>query len=295
MGARPEHQQSSQRAEMAEMIPKYTGPDPAVSAQKAAEMKEHLDAITKDYIIQPRIDYHTIDSIKGPLVIMHRVKNPQFSEIVTITLGSGEKRRGQVLEVDGDKAVVQVFEGTSGIDNKSSHIEFTGSVLKVGVSEDMLGRIFNGAGAPIDQKDVPVLADDYLDVAGMPINPFAREYPEDMIETGVSSIDTMMSVVRGQKIPLFSGSGLPHNEIAAQICSQARRKRSPISPSFSVLWVSTWRRHASSKQTSSLQALWRRWCSISTSQMTQPSSGSSPPVSLSLRQSIWLTIVVAMC
>jgi V-type H+-transporting ATPase subunit B len=116
---------------------------------------------------------------------------------------------------------VQVFEGTTGIDNRSSHVEMTGSVLKVGVSEDMLGRIFNGAGAPIDQKDIPVLADDYLDVAGMPINPFAREYPEDMIETGVSSIDTMMSVVRGQKIPLFSGSGLPHNEVAAQICRQA--------------------------------------------------------------------------
>merc|ERR1712070_1065363 len=176
---------------------------------------------TRDYVVKPRVDYSTIDSIKGPLVILHRVKQPRFSEIVNITLGTGEKRRGQILEVDGEKAVVRVFEGTTGIDNRSSHVEMTGSVLKVGVSEDMLGRIFNGAGAPIDQKDVPVLADDYLDVAGMPINPFAREYPEDMIETGVSSIDTMMSVVRGQKIPLFSGSGLPHNEVAAQICRQA--------------------------------------------------------------------------
>merc|ERR1711871_1198813 len=183
--------------------------------------KEHLDAITRDFVVKPRIDYHTIDSIKGPLVILHRVKQPQFSEIVTITLGTGERRRGQVLEVDGDKAIVQVFEGTTGIDNSAAHIEFSGDILKVPVSEDMLGRIFNGAGIPLDNKNVPVLADDYLDVAGMPINPFAREYPEDMIETGVSSIDTMMSVVRGQKIPLFSGSGLPHNEVAAQICRQA--------------------------------------------------------------------------
>jgi len=200
---------------------KYCGPDPAVSEEKRAEMKAHLDAISKDYVVNPRIDYHTIDSIKGPLVILDRVKNPRFAEIVNITLGTGERRRGQILEVDGDKAVVQVFEGTTGIDNVSAHVEFSGDVLRVGVSEDMLGRIFNGAGIPIDNKNVPVLPDDFLDVAGMPINPFAREYPEDMIETGISSIDTMMSVVRGQKIPLFSGSGLPHNEVAAQICRQA--------------------------------------------------------------------------
>merc|ERR1711907_910552 len=180
---------------------RYTGPDPLVSATKAAEMKTHLEAITRDYVVRPRVDYSTIDAVKGPLVILNRVREPQFSEIVNITLGTGERRRGQVLEVDGDKAIVQVFEGTTGIDNRSSHIEFTGSILRTPVSEDMLGRVFNGA--------------------GMPINPFAREYPEDMIETGVSSIDTMMSVVRGQKIPLFSGSGLPHNEVAAQICRQA--------------------------------------------------------------------------
>merc|ERR1711937_818399 len=206
---------------MAEMIPLYTGDDPLVQPDKAAQMKEHLDAITRDFVVKPRIDYHTIDSIKGPLVILHRVKQPQFGEIVNITLKDGTRRRGQVLEVDNDKAIVQVFEGTTGIDNKNSSVEFSGEILKVPVSEDMLGRVFNGAGLPIDNKNIPVLADDYLDVAGMPINPFAREYPEDMIETGISSIDTMMSVVRGQKIPLFSGSGLPHNEVAAQICRQA--------------------------------------------------------------------------
>merc|ERR1711981_382059 len=202
-------------------VDKYTGKDATISAQKAQEMKEHLDAVTRDFVIEPRVDYHTIEAVKGPLVVLGRVKSPQFGEIVNITLGDGRRRRGQVLEVDGDKAIVQVFEGTTGIDNRHSHVEFTGDILKVPVSEDMLGRTFNGCGLPIDNKNTPVLADDYLDVAGMPINPFAREYPEDMIETGISSIDTMMSVVRGQKIPLFSGSGLPHNEIAVQICRQA--------------------------------------------------------------------------
>merc|ERR1711998_249532 len=207
-------------------IPAYVGPDPHVSAEKAAEMKAHLEAVTRDFVINPRVDYRTIDAVKGPLVILNRIKNPQFGEIVNITLPDKTKRRGQVLEVDGDKACVQVFEGTAGIDSVASHVEFSGDILRVPVSEDMLGRIFNGCGYPIDNKNVPVLADDYLDVAGMPINPFAREYPEDMIETGISSIDTMMSVVRGQKIPLFSGSGLPHNEVAAQIAARLVLSRS---------------------------------------------------------------------
>merc|ERR1719326_2447821 len=143
------------------MIPTYHGPDPAVDAEKASEMKAHLEAISRDYIVKPRVEYSTIDSVKGPLVILNRVKNPQFSEIVNITLGDGSQRRGQVLEVDGDKAVVQVFEGTSGIDNKRTQLEFTGEVLRTPVSRDMLGRIFNGSGRPID--DGPeVLAEDYL-------------------------------------------------------------------------------------------------------------------------------------
>jgi V-type H+-transporting ATPase subunit B len=115
---------------------------------------------------------------------------------------------------------VQVFEGTQGIDCADTVVEFSGDILMVPVAEEMLGRIFNGCGKPVDGGP-PVLADDFLDVNGSPINPFAREYPEDMIQTGISTIDCMMSVVRGQKIPLFSGAGLPHNQIAAQICRQA--------------------------------------------------------------------------
>ncbi len=137
-----------------------------------------------------------------------------------LTLGNGEKRKGQVLEVAGKKAVIQVFEGTTGVDTKNTRCEFTGEVLKMPVSEDMLGRIFNGSGKPIDNGP-PVLAEDYLDINGQPINPFNRVYPAEMIQTGITAIDTMCSIARGQKIPIFSGAGLPHNEIAAQICRQA--------------------------------------------------------------------------
>ena len=139
---------------------------------------------------------------------------------MNIRLGDGSTRRGQVLEVDGDRAVVQVFEGTSGIDNRSTTLEFTGEVLKTPVSVDMLGRVFNGSGNPIDGGPT-VLAEHYLDINGASINPAERTYPEEMIQTGISTIDVMNSIARGQKIPLFSAAGLPHNDIAAQICRQA--------------------------------------------------------------------------
>jgi len=154
------------------------------------------------------------------LVILDNVKLPKFAEIVNLTLADGSKRKGQVLEVSGKKAVVQVFEGTSGIDAKNTRCEFTGDVLRMPVSEDMLGRVFNGSGKPID-KGPNVLAEEFLDIQGQPINPFMRIYPEEMIQTGISAIDLMNSIARGQKIPIFSAAGLPHNEIAAQICRQA--------------------------------------------------------------------------
>ncbi|KAB5561484.1 hypothetical protein DKX38_006441 [Salix brachista] len=202
------------------------------------------------------MEYRTVSGVAGPLVILEKVKGPKYQEIVNIRLGDGSTRRGQVLEVDGEKAVVQVFEGTSGIDNKFTTVQFTGEVLKTPVSLDMLGRIFNGSGKPIDNGP-PILPEAYLDISGrlsfgvnslyqymlladtfrvnnnngplpyvMPsagssINPSERTYPEEMIQTGISTIDVMNSIARGQKIPLFSAAGLPHNEIAAQICRQA--------------------------------------------------------------------------
>jgi len=165
-------------------------------------------------------DYQTIVGVEGPLVIMDNVKFPTYGEIVNVTLGDGRVRQGQILEVNKKKAVVQVFEGTSGVDTKNTHIDFTGDILRMPISDDLLGRAFNGSGKPID-KGPPVLAEDFLDIAGAPMNPKARVYPKEMIQTGISAIDTMNSLVRGQKLPLFSAAGLPHNEIAAQICRQA--------------------------------------------------------------------------
>lgn len=160
------------------------------------------------------------------------LKFPSYNEIVQLTLPDGTKRGGQVLEVQGKKAIVQVFEGTSGVDVKATHVEFTGSSMKLPVAEDMLGRIFNGSGNPIDQGP-QVFAEDYLDIngkfkdlhagqlnnnyLGSPINPFSRIYPEEMIQTGISTIDTMNSIARGQKIPIFSAAGLPHNEVCITI------------------------------------------------------------------------------
>lgn len=180
----------------------------------------HSAAVVRDYISQPRLTYKTVVGVNGPLVILDNVKFPKYAEIVNLTLPDGTPRSGQVLEVSGNKAVVQVFEGTAGIDAKNTSCEFSGDIMKVPVSEDMLGRVFNGSGKPID-KGPNVLAEDYLDIMGQPINPYSREYPEEMISTGISSIDVMNSIARGQKIPIFSAAGLPHNEIAAQICRQA--------------------------------------------------------------------------
>jgi len=177
-------------------------------------------AAARDYKVYPRINYRTITGVEGPLVIMDDVKFPCYGEIVNVTLSDGSVRQGQILEVNKKKAVVQVFEGTSGIDNKNCHIQFTGDTLKMPISDDLMGRAFNGSGKPID-KGPTVLAEDFLDINGAPMNPKSRVYPKEMIMTGVSAIDTMNSIVRGQKLPLFSAAGLPHNEIAAQICRQA--------------------------------------------------------------------------
>ncbi|ADM12424.1 vacuolar ATP synthase subunit B [Encephalitozoon intestinalis ATCC 50506] len=170
--------------------------------------------------IEPKMSYRKIVGVNGPLVIMDNIGFLKYAEIVSLTLPDGSVRQGQVLEVCGKKAVVQVFEGTSGIDIKETQVTFTGETLKMGISEDVLGRIFNGSGKVIDGGP-NIIAEDYFDIQGQPLNPYSRIYPEEMIQTGISSIDVMNSIARGQKIPIFSASGLPHNEIAAQICRQA--------------------------------------------------------------------------
>eukprot|EP01086_Lenisia_limosa_P010820 TRINITY_DN3555_c0_g1_i1.p1 TRINITY_DN3555_c0_g1~~TRINITY_DN3555_c0_g1_i1.p1 ORF type:complete len:469 (-),score=33.81 TRINITY_DN3555_c0_g1_i1:35-1441(-) len=180
--------------------------------------------------MDPSKSYRTLVGINGPLIVLDNVTFPKFAEIVNIQQHDGTIRKGQVLEVQGRKAIVQVFEGTAGLDSKSSVVKFSGSTFKFGVGEDCLGRMFNGSGAVID-RGPSIIPDDICDIQGIPINPVQRVYPQSMIETGISSIDLMTSVARGQKIPIFSGSGLPHNEIAAQICRQASLVKNSLSKS----------------------------------------------------------------
>jgi V/A-type H+/Na+-transporting ATPase subunit B len=167
------------------------------------------------------LEYTTIREISGPLLFVESVRGVGFGELARIKTPSGEERRGQVLEIGGGVAVVQVFEGTTGLDVAKTRVRFTGETVKLPVSTDMLGRIFDGSGRPIDGGP-RIIPDDYLDVNGNPINPFAREYPREFIQTGISTIDGMNTLVRGQKLPLFSASGLPHNAVAAQIARQAK-------------------------------------------------------------------------
>lgn len=166
-------------------------------------------------------EYKTVTRISGPLLFVEAVKGVGFGELVRIVAPDGSERRGQVLEVSDKMAVVQVFEGTSGLDIKGTAVKFAGETIKLAVSSDMLGRVFNGSGIPIDGGP-DIIPEDYWDVHGAPINPYARTYPREFIQTGVSAIDGMNTLVRGQKLPLFSGAGLPHNAVAAQVARQAR-------------------------------------------------------------------------
>lgn len=166
-------------------------------------------------------EYKTVREISGPLMIVKDVEGVGYDEVVEIETPGGEKKRGQVLEVESGRAVVQVFEGTSGIDASETKVRFTGSTMKFPVSMDLLGRVFSGRGEPIDGGP-PIIPEEEPDIHGAAINPSARDYPTDFIQTGISAIDGMNTLVRGQKLPIFSVSGLPHNELAAQIARQAR-------------------------------------------------------------------------
>jgi len=167
-----------------------------------------------------RKEYSTIQEIAGPLVLLGEVDDASYQELVEVELPSGEKRAGQVLEINNKNVLVQLFGGTSGVDINKTKVRFLGRGLELGVSPDILGRIFNGLGQPID--DGPrIIPEKKLDINGNPINPFARVYPEQFIQTGISTIDGLNTLVRGQKLPIFSGSGLPHSKVAAQIARQA--------------------------------------------------------------------------
>ncbi|NLU23918.1 MAG: V-type ATP synthase subunit B [Clostridiales bacterium] len=166
-------------------------------------------------------EYRTIHEVSGPLMVVEQVEGVTYDELAEIELSDGSVRRCKVLEVNGDKAVVQLFESSAGINLRDSKIRFLGHPLQLAVSGDMLGRVFNGMGRPIDGGP-DILAEEYRDINGLPMNPAARDYPNEFIQTGVSSIDGLNTLVRGQKLPIFSGSGLPHAQLAAQIARQAK-------------------------------------------------------------------------
>ena len=166
-------------------------------------------------------EYRTIQEINGPLMLVRQVQGVTYDELGEIELPNGDLRHCKVLEVNGDNAVVQLFEPSAGINLKESKIRFLGHPLQLGVSGDMLGRVFNGMGRPIDGGP-DILAEEFRDINGLAMNPAARDYPNEFIQTGISTIDGLNTLVRGQKLPIFSGSGLPHANLAAQIARQAR-------------------------------------------------------------------------
>lgn len=168
-----------------------------------------------------RKDYKTIKEVVGPLMLVQEVKDVKYDELVEITQSDGSSRKGKVLEIHEDKALVQLFESSQGLRIADSKAGFLGHGMSLGVSPDMLGRVFSGMGVPIDGGPA-IIPEKQLDINGIPLNPAARDYPAEFIQTGVSAIDGLNTLVRGQKLPVFSGSGLPHADLAAQIARQAK-------------------------------------------------------------------------
>jgi len=166
-------------------------------------------------------EYKTLSSIAGPLILVEGIEGAKYEELVEMTTENGETRMGKVLEVNKDKALVQMFESTQGVATKGTKAKFLGKPLEIGVSEDMLGRVFSGSGKPIDNGP-DIIPEKKLNISGAPINPYSRDFPNDFIQTGISTIDCLNTLVRGQKLPVFSGAGLPHAQVAAQIARQAK-------------------------------------------------------------------------
>ncbi len=168
-------------------------------------------------------EYKTLKEVAGPILIIDKVSDVKYEELVEVELADGSIRRGRVLEITDTQAVVQMFEDTRGINLESGKARFIGKTMEIGVSTDMLGRVFNGSGKPKDGRP-EIVPEKRMDINGIPLNPYARDYPNDFIQTGISTIDGLNTLVRGQKLPIFSGAGLPHSDIAAQIARQAKVK-----------------------------------------------------------------------
>ena len=193
-------------------------PDDSASGSAAAERR---DPIPFGDVEDRGLQYVGTTHIDGPLIVVERVRDVGFDETVEILDAAGQPRLGRVLDISDRQAVVQVLEGTTGLSNQTTRARFLGESFRLPVSRDMLGRVFDGLGRPLDGGPPPLSAD-RRDINGLPINPHARQYPREFIQTGLSAIDGMNALVRGQKLPIFSGNGLPHDRVAAQIVRQAK-------------------------------------------------------------------------
>lgn len=219
------------------------------------------------------VEYLGLSSLNGPLAVLEGVSGASYDEIVEMTVDGKEKKLGRIIEAYEDKAVIQVFESTGNMALKNTHTRLTGHPMEIGVSADMLGRTFDGLGNPIDGLG-PILADKKLDVNGKPLNPVAREYPRNYIRTGISAIDGLMTLIRGQKLPIFSGNGLPHDSWQRRSSCSPLWETIPMksSPSYSQLWASSTMLPNTLNVPSARAAFWTMLPCLSILQMTRSSS-----------------------
>lgn len=187
-------------------------------------------------------EYLKLDKISGPLIVLSGIKGAAYGEIVRIKVQGEKDRTGKVIKIDDDTVVAQVFEGTTGLSTSNTSVRFTGKPFEIPLTKDVLGRTFNGVGKPIDGGG-EILSKNYFNINGRPINPVARKYPRNYIQTGISTIDTLITLIRGQKLPIFSGNGLPHNELAAQIARQAKLSGSDDTEKFAVVFAAIGVKH----------------------------------------------------
>lgn len=187
-------------------------------------------------------EYLVLDKVEGSLIELSNVHNVSYGEIVTVETNVGEKKVGRVIKIDGNKVVIQVFGSTIGLSVNNTKVSFQGRPFEIPLSKDILGRTFNGIGMPID-KGGDIYSEEFYNVNGRPINPVSREYPRDYIQTGISSIDGLVTLIRGQKLPIFTGSGLPHNELAAQIVRQAKIQSKDGEDNFSIVFAAIGVKH----------------------------------------------------
>ena len=182
------------------------------------------------------VEYLGLSQINGPLAVLEGLQGAKYDEVVEMNVGGSDRRLGRIIRIDGDRAVIQVFQGTSGMALRNTHTRLTGRPMMLPVSQDMLGRTFDGIGNPIDGLG-EITAEEERDINGMPLNPVERVYPRNYIRTGISAIDGLTTLIRGQKLPIFSGNGLPHDRLAAQIVTQSSLGDDASDESFAVVFA----------------------------------------------------------